>query len=287
MSPRFPVFRRSLYDLRWLIVSFGVGLALYGASMVWLFPTFEGYLADVAANYPREVLDFFGGGEITDPAGFMTLEYQSFAVLILVIYAVVASTGQLAGEEGRGSLESLLAQPISRTRLFAEKAAAFVAGALLICAIVSVGWLLSVPFVDLHGKLTLLELAGATFGSLPVVLLFGALGFWLGAIAPTRGAAAGILAAGAVASYLAASIAQAVAPVEALQYVSPYYYSDAARWLIDGPVWWHQLGLLLVAAVVFALAVRSFAGREVGVGVWQPRAFVGRRRWVGGRLCTE
>ena len=277
MSRRFPVLRRSLYDLRWLIIWFGFGLALYGASMIWLFPQFEAYLTDVAANYPREILDFFGGGELTDPAGFMTLEYQSFAVLILIIYAVVASTGQLAGEEGRGSLESLLAQPISRTRLIFEKVAAFVEGALLIDAIVSVGWLVSVPFVDLHGKLTLVDLAGATVGTLPVVALFGALGFWLGAVAPTRGAAAGILTAVAVASYLIASIAQAIEPVEGLQYVSPYYYADAARWLIDGPVWWHQLALLLVAAVVFALAVRAFAGREIGIGVWQPRALVRRR----------
>jgi ABC-2 type transport system permease protein len=269
---RLPVAWRAFRDLKWTIFWFGGGLALYGASMILLYPQFEDYLEEVAATYPQEILDFFGGADITSPSGFVTLEYQTFAVVILMVYAVVVATGQLAGEEGRGTLEALMAQPITRRRLIAEKALATLAGAVAICGAICVGWLVTVPFIDLNGDLGLLELFGATSGVLPIVALFGALGFLLGAVAPSRAAAAGILTALAVASYIAASLAQAIQPIAWMRHVSPYYYSDAHRWLTEGPVWWHQAGLAAAAVAVFALAMRAFEGREVAAGTWQLRA---------------
>jgi len=275
---RFPVFGQSLSDLRWLIFWFGSGLSLYGGGMIWLFPFFRDYLERVTESYPEELLNFFGGGELADAAGFITLEYQSFAVLILIIYAVVASTGLLAGEEGRGTLDGLLAQPIARRRVILEKSAAFLAGAFAVCAIVSIGWLLSVPFVELKGELSLLELIAMTFGGVPVVLLFGALGLALGAVAPSRGTAAGVLTAIAIIGYLAAALAGVIEPIERARFLSPYYYSDATIWLTEGPIWWHQAALLVATALAFTLAVRAFQVREIGAGTWQLRRLVSSRQ---------
>ncbi|MBI5949450.1 MAG: ABC transporter permease subunit [Chloroflexi bacterium] len=268
---RFPVAAHALGELRWVIFWFGLGLGIYGAGMVWLFPLFEDYLTEVAATYPQEILDLFGGADMTTPQGYITLEYQSFAVLVLIIYAVVAATGQLAGEEGRGTLEGLLAQPITRSRLMLEKASAVLAGAVLICAIISLGWLASAPFVDLRGELTLLDLIGATFGALPVMLFFAALGFLLGAIAPSRGAAAALVVAFAVASYIAASLAQAIEPISWMRYLSAYHYSDAARWLTEGPSPWYQAGLVAAGLVIYALATLCFEQREIAARTWQFR----------------
>lgn len=271
---RLPVASRSLKEMRWTIFWFGIGLGLYGAAMVLLYPQFEDYLEEVAATYPEGILDFFGGGDITTPQGFLTLEYHSFAVLIMMIFAIIVSTGALAGEEGRRTAESLLAQPLPRRQIILQKSVAVIGGAAAVCAIACIGWLASVPLVDLHGELTLLGLFGATFGMMPTVALFGALGFLLGAVAPSRGFAAGILVALAVAAYLVASLAQVVQPIEWARFLSPYYYSDGSRWLIDGPVWWHQALLVLSSAVIFALAVRAFEGREIGAGTWQFHALV-------------
>lgn len=270
----FPVLARALKEMRWTIFWFGAGLALYGASMILLYPQFEDYLEEVAATYPEGILDFFGGGDITTPQGFLTLEYHTFAVIIMMIFALVVATGTLAGEEGRGTAEILLAQPLPRWRVIVEKAMAVLAGALLVFAIICAGWLVSVPLVDLHGELTLLQLIEATLGMLPTVALFTALGFFFGAVAPSRGFAAGILVALAVAAYLVASLAQVVQPIEWARFLSPYYYSDGSRWLIDGPVWWHQLLLVASSGLIFALAVRAFEGREIGTGAWQLHALL-------------
>ena len=138
-----PVALRTWKDLRWQIFWFGVGLALYGASIVLIFPQFEDYLKEVAETYPEEILNFFGGGDITSPEGFLTLEYYSFAVLILVIFALVVSTGALAGEESRGTAETLLSHPLRRSRVMIEKGVAVLAASVTVCLVVCIGWLVS------------------------------------------------------------------------------------------------------------------------------------------------
>src|SRR5690606_29581707 len=119
------------------------------AAMVLLFPTFQEVLEDT--EYPKEFLEFFGGaGDMGDPRVFLQTEYFSFVPIILVIYAVIGGTGLFAGDEGRGTLETTLAQPISRSRLYWSRVAALFAGLLMICGINSLGWVVSVPFVDLE-----------------------------------------------------------------------------------------------------------------------------------------
>jgi len=271
---RWPVAQRALRDLRWPVVWYGLGLGAYAALMVWTFPAIEDSLRKI--ELPPELLKFFGG-DVTDlarPSSYLATRYQSFAPLVLSIYAVVASTGLLAGDEDRGSLDSVLAQPISRVRVARERMTAFLAGAVAICVLTSLGWVASVPFVDLHGDVTLTTLVLATFSTIPMVAMFGALGFLVGALAPSRGTAAGILTAAAIASYLGASLARIAPPLEWVQYVTPYYYADADRVLTTGPAWSHVLVLCLLSILLAVVASLAFRGREVGVRTWQPLAWL-------------
>lgn len=267
--------RRAIFDLRWHIGWYGLGLASYGGLVVWLYPMFKGLLEEV--QYPEDILKFFGAGtDLSDPATFMTVEYHSFAPIIMIVFAVVSGTGLLAGDEGRGTLETLLAQPVSRTAVFLSRALALALAAITICALATLGWLVSVPFVDL-GSLGLGTLLLSTFAVLPVLLAFGAMAMLLGAIAPSRGMAAGIMTAIAIASYLVASFAQTIEPIQWLQWFSPYYYSDGSQVLTEGLVWWHQGALLLFAAFALGLGALGFNGRELQAGTWQPRAII--RGW--------
>lgn len=273
---RLPILRRALVELRWQLVWYGVGLGAYGAFMVWLYPSFEDTLKQV--DYPEEYLKFFGGtGDMSRASSFLSTEFWSFGPIIFVIYAIVSSTGLLAGEEGHGSLDVVLAQPVSRTRVMLEKVGAFLIGALAIDLLIAAAWVTAIPFVDLHGDITLIEAWGATLAMLPLVCFYGALGFLAGAVAPARGLAAGALTVLAVAAFLVASFARAIERIEWMRYLSPYYYADTATVLTDGVVWWHMALLLGGAVAAFALAVLAFRGREVGAHVWQPLA------WAAGR----
>jgi ABC-2 type transport system permease protein len=269
------IVRRAIFDLRWHIGWYGLGLAFYGGLVAWLYPTFKGLLNDV--QYPEGILKFFGAGtDLSEPATFMTTEYHSFAPIIMIIFAVVSGTGLLAGDEGRGTLETLLAQPVSRAAVFLSRAIALGLSTVAICALTTLGWLGSVPFIDM-GSLGLGTLMISSFAVLPVIAAFGAMAMLLGAIAPSRGIAAGIMTAVAVASYLISSFAQTIEAIQWLQWFSPYYYSDGPRVLTDGVVWWHQAALLAFAALTLGLGVLAFNGREIQAGTWQPRAIA--RGW--------
>ncbi|MGE3960969.1 MAG: ABC transporter permease subunit [Dehalococcoidia bacterium] len=269
------ILRRQLIDLRWHIFWYGIGIAIYAAIMVLLFPTFEGFLADV--EYPEEFLQFFGSvGDLSDPRYFLQTEYFSFVPVILLIYAVMAGTGLFAGDEGRGTLETTLAQPISRGDLYRSRVAALLAGLLLICALNVLGWVASVPFVDLE-NLGLATLTWASFAVVPLVAAFAGLSVLVAAIAPSRGTAGGLMAVVAITSYLLASFANTIEAIEWTKWITPYFYADTAQVLSDGLIWWHQALLVAVALVAFGLGGVAFNGREIGAGTWQPRAIA--RGW--------
>lgn len=269
------LLRKALFDLRWQVFWYGFGLTLYAGFVVLHYPSFEDTLLTV--EYPEEFLQFFGGAgaDLSRPDSFIELEFFGQAPIVVIVYAVFASTGALAGGEGRGTLETLLAQPVSRARLFGAKVGAAALGLLGITALVSVGCALSVPFVDLHGVVTLPEVVAAQALTLPLVFFWGAWGLFLGAVAPSRGQAAGMLGAIVLVAYLASLLAQAVEPIGWVRYASPYYYGDTTRLLSQGAVWWHQAALLAGGALGAGLALLAFEGREIGSGRWQ---FGARRR---------
>jgi ABC-2 type transport system permease protein len=273
MSATRAVVRRTLFELRWQVMWYGVGLGLYAVAMVALFPLFEETLQEL--QYPAEILAFFGvGSDLSNPAVFLTAEYISFAPLILLIFSIVAATGALAGEEGRGSLEILLSEPVSRARLYVSKALALLLAAITILAIILAGWYAILPMVDLHGEVTVRSVTVAHLAMLPAMVCFAGWGMLLAAIAPSRGQAAGILAALLIAAYLVSAIAQAVEPIEWMKWLSPYYYTDTSSLLLDGPRALHQALLTGSGLLGGVLGLFAFAGREISAGVWQPGALL-------------
>lgn len=272
---RWPLTERMLFDLRMQIFWYGLGLALYVATSVWLFPlvveAFAGF------QLPESLGAFFGQSDfnIANPAVYLQTRVFSFLPLILSVYAVVGGTGLLAADEGRGSLELVLAQPVSRTRLTLERFTALAAGAVLIVLVACLGWLISAPFVDLQGQ-SIVSLVVATWWALPVAAAYASLSLLLASLAPARGSASGILTAVVITGYLLPGLAGVASGAEWLQYLSLHYYSDSTEILSRGIVGWHQALLLAIAAVALGLALSAINGREIGIARWQWRAILGR-----------
>ena len=92
-------------------------------------------------DYPDAFKAFFGLGDnvdYTSAIGYLNGELFSFMVpLLLLIAAIGAGARATAGEEERGTLELLLANPISRRRLVLDKLAALAAE---LCGLVLVLW---------------------------------------------------------------------------------------------------------------------------------------------------
>ena len=273
---RAPLLGKALHDLRSHVAGYGGGLALTAALYTLLFPAMGETIADI--ELPAAYEAFLGTAELGTARGFLQVEFFSFWLpLLIAIYAIITATGQLAGEEGEGTLEMTLAQPVSRRRVLLERFVALTIGVALICTGASLGFAVALPLID-AGDLTLLEVLIAPFAMVPFGVALIALGLFAGTVAPTRGQASAVVAAFVVAAYVADVVPDLATKLDALRYTSLFYYADAKHVLIDGVVPWRIAVELAAAGVLLLLAIAGFEGREIGIRNWQPRALLGRRR---------
>lgn len=266
-----------LYRLRIQVLAYGLGLALWAALDVFLYPSVADSLGDI--EYPEAILEAFGasGGNLSDPRTFFGVEFFSLSAVIVGAFVVFASTAALAGEESSGTMEMLASLPISRRRMFVQKAAAVVLATVGVAALTSIGWAVSVPFIDLGRELTLEQLIGATFLQIPFAAFLTAVGLFFGAVAPARSTAAACTGGLLIVAYLIVALASGIEAIEDLKYLSPYFYSDISGVLMDGVDLRHQLVLWSATLTFGFLALIAFEGREFSAERWQFDALMPHR----------
>lgn len=129
----WPLFARTLawQRTRWIVVV----LALFGWGI--LIPVFYTAFSDVMRDlansgaFPEELLNF-GSGSLFSLPGAVTLGTQHpIAIALVSVFAVGATSTAIAGERQRGTLEVLLARPLSRTAAYVSIAL----GLLLVVAV--------------------------------------------------------------------------------------------------------------------------------------------------------
>jgi ABC-2 type transport system permease protein len=257
------IFIKALRDQRWQIVGFGVSLMVIAMMDVFIWPSYR----DTLQNFeiPAAIQAFIGSDlSFATAPGFLSGEYFSWIPILLIVYAVIQGTGAIAGEEGSGTMDLLLAQPIPRASIVLQKSLVVITGSVLIVAIGWLGFLVSIPFVDID--VTLADAAIASANMLPITLLFFALSLWAGAVAPSRSSAAGVAVVVATAAYFINTLANGVESLRNLKYATPFYYYGSGLSLVHGIDWPH-VGLLLgIAAGFVVLAMRAFSTRDVSTG---------------------
>lgn len=261
--PPLSVFRMTLRDQRWPVLGYGLALLIFAATSVWLWPS----VRDTLQNFevPPALEAIIGSNvNFATPEGYLSGRYFGWTEILVIVFAIIAGTGAIAGEEGAGTIELLLAQPIARAAAVLEKLAALVIAAGAIVATGFVGFLISVPTVEIDISIVDLAIGCATM--LPITLFFLALAFWAGAVAPSRATAAAALIGVATIAYFIYTLSNGIGSVQWMRYATPFYYYGNGASLTHGVEWWH-VGLLLgLAAIFVGLTLRTFERRDVSVG---------------------
>jgi len=118
---------------------------------------------------PEELMNFGSGSLFTLP-GSMTLGFQHpLAIAMIGIFAVGASATAVAGERARGTLEVLLARPISRTTLYISILLALLVAVLIVLVAIVSGMVGSASFIGVSDEIDMSQL--------PLVVLNG-FGLW-------------------------------------------------------------------------------------------------------------
>ena len=259
------LFAKTLYDARRGLVGWALGLLATVAMIVAMYPTVRtGSYRRSVQEAPEALLRAFGmdrGIDIVSGAGYLDGYLFGFMLpMLLLVFAIGAGASAVAGEEERGTLDLLVANPISRTRVLADKFAALTVMAVLLGLVVLVGVLAGGPLVGLRVGVAGLVAAVASHTLLAV--LFGGLTLAVGAATGSRGLATGVGAAAVVAAYLVHSLAPLTEALKPLQRLSPIWWATGNDPLQHGL----GVGLLLLVAVlgaVLAVGGRLFSRRDL------------------------
>ncbi len=262
------IFRYRLRAFRGQILGWGIAMALLGLLVVSFYDTVvqqQAQFEQLLDAYPPAMSAFFGDvTAMATPAGYLSVEFFALAPIILGIFAVLAGSGLLVSDEENGTLDLMLAHPVSRRDLFIGRLLAFVAA---LAGIILLSFLGILVAQSLSTMLNLAPLALAwPFVSLfAVLLLFGMLALALSFLLPSRRLAASTAGFLLIASYFVTSLAKLNAALETLANLSPlnYYQSgDTIRGLNVA----NLAGLFIVAVGLAGLALWRFQKRDLRVG---------------------
>jgi ABC-2 type transport system permease protein len=160
--------------LRWqrirLVVVLVAGIG-WGVLMPFIYSQFSDAIRDMANSgaIPEQFLNI-GSGSLFSLPGTVTLGLQHpIAIAMIGIFAIGASSTAIAGERARGTLEILLARPLSRLSLYWSILVALLVAALLVLVAILGGMVTGAGLVGLSEDLDL--------GRMPLVLLNG-FGLW-------------------------------------------------------------------------------------------------------------
>lgn len=260
---RFAVARKTLSDVRTSTIWVGVVSASMGIFLVLLFPSYRDSLKDF--EFPEAFKAFFGeAGPITTPAGFLSAEFFSWIPLLLVTVAIIGGTGAIAGEEAAGTLDLLLAQPISRRSLLLQKSVALAVAVTVAALAAFPAFILGALFVDFD--ISAGRLFAATLNMVPVTLLYLGLALLGSAAMPTRSGAAALCIGAVVAAYFLNTVGAAVELLDTPRKVSPFYWADGGHVLAHGFDWVRTLAMLGVAVALVIAALEAFERREIATG---------------------
>ena len=257
------VFVKSLRDELWPMVWWASGIGLLSAMIIAFFPSIRGNddFKAMLESYPENLMALFGLTKLTDitsAVGFLNAElFGLMAPLLFVIHGVVLGSGAIAGEEGRGTLEILLTEPISRRKLVAQKFAAMITNAIFLGLVLWIVLVISALAIDMG--VSVLRLAAITFSTVLLGVTFGALAFAAGCISGSRSNSVFIVAAVAVGTYFLNAASGIVSYMQWAKWMSPFFYYNAADPLANGLNPTHAA--VLLATIVILLGV-GYAGLQ-------------------------
>jgi ABC-2 type transport system permease protein len=257
------VFLKNLRDQRRALVGWGLGLVLLVLGMSAIWPTFRDMpgLEELMAGYPEYMLKLFNVEELTTGAGYVNAELFSIILpALFIIYGIGRGARLIAGEEEAGTLETLLATPVSRARILLEKAAALAAGVAILGAVLFGVLAVASPLFGLEVGTG--QAAAATFVMVLIGVEHGWLALAVGAATGRRALAVAVASTVAVAGYVLYAMGALVESIEPWQPLSPF-----AQALEGGPIGGGVPAVaawMLAAGIVFvAVAVPAFRRRDI------------------------
>jgi len=287
--------RKLLRDIRVFLIV--VAILLFAFQLLWARVTYQitvDMLPWLEANVPggaesvleklfkegpaKIVQTLIGGGTIKLTRGVDTLSVgyvHPLTLIILSVWGIGRASAAIAGEIDRGTMELLLAQPISRSRVILAQFLVDVLTIPILCLSMWLGTWAGTCLVGLKGNPNL-NLRADPWPFIPsllnvAVLIFATTGstLFLSAAGRFRSRVLGLAVLLALVQFLINVIGQLWTPLEPYRPLTFYFYYQPQPIIVDPawfekPVIWGRLAVLLgVGSVGYLLAWWTFCKRDL------------------------
>ncbi len=259
---------RFVQDRRRSLLWWSVGMVALVLFTVALYPSLRDVsLNDVVDQMPETVRSMFGldtAIPLNSPAGYLQGRlFASLLPLILLVFGIGLGARAIAGDEQEGTLELLLANPVTRGAVVAQRYGAVVAMVGALTAVFTVSLVvLGAPFGALEG-VPATGLAGAVAGAFGITLLHATVAFGVGAATGRRAWATSSATVVAVGGYLLQGLLGVSDAIRPLRFVVPWHWYLSRNMLAQGVAPEAIVVPLVLAATIFAAGAAAFLRRDL------------------------
>ena len=254
-----------LRRMRGQTLGWSIGLGLYALMMLAFYPTVLEMDLQLHMDFlPDELLAFFDTiAIIGTPQGYLDTYFFNYMPIILGILVAGMGASLIVADEERGTLDLILAHPISRMALLGGRLLAF---ATVLAVIMGVSWLAwTLPAGQFGMDLTWIEFLLPFIGLFVVLLLFGSLALLLSMLLPSSRMAGMVTGTLAVGNYLLNGLANLDERLEPVVRFTPLHYYQGGM-AVEGLNWGWVAGQVAVTVVLIVAAMALFQQREIRVG---------------------
>ena len=230
MAVLWQVLRRRRISFLW----WSLGLAAFVGLLAIAYPTVRdnNELDKTFAGLPPSVQALLGlnaANPLTSPSGYLNSQYFANVLpLILLVFGIGLGSWAISGEEAAGTLELLLANPVSRSRVAFERAAALILLLAALTAVAAAALVALAPATGLDKNLAPERMVAASAACGFLALAFASVAFGIGAATGKRSLATASAATLAIAGYVIEGLGAQVKALQPILAISPWH------WLLDG-----------------------------------------------------
>ena len=245
------VFTKAMWDRTTAtIVSLSL-IVLMAVFAMGAYSAMDETILDIFEAMPPALAAFYGANDGTIVGLALGAMFAMIIPAVLLTYAISGGVGSVVGEENKGSMDLLLANPISRSGVSVPK------GLVVLLGLVVIGigtwasaWLGATWWGGGPGDLQILA---ATIMALGLAIMFGGLAMAIAGWTGRSGIGAGVAAGVAGVSWLLTSVLSVEESLEMVSKLTPWYLYSGPEPVLNGIGWW-QLAVMVISGSVLAVA---------------------------------
>jgi ABC-2 type transport system permease protein len=194
-------------------------------------------------------------------SGYVDVQVISQLVFLTLIMGILIGSGLIAGAEGEGTLQTLLAQPIKRSTIYWQSYLAMIV--IMLLASLTIFIAVFASGLIINESMDWWRLAQAIFGVWLITLVFSAAAYSLGAYSGKRALSGSVVGLLAFVTYLITSLAAGVSALKTVDIFSPFHYFNTPSIIQYGLDWGNVAVLVAITILVTIIGYVRFIKRDL------------------------